>query len=299
MSGQVKISNSRIISLPGVGKINSYELKADTPCFFIKNHYLYPLEKSYSMKLTNPVSVNQGNELSLKLKIPKQIFSENYIYELKDFDKKVKNLSGGIQIKSSDGCINSKLENGIEVQDHCGWIVIKLTYTTPEICNICEINYSICFNHFKLKTIRGVKTRATEIIPLESVSLIFDIFNRDPILEILKEIDNGNLIVTVKLDIDYNEFINKVDVDQLKEDLIKEYSEKLNIPENLIDIVFTSGSVNIQIIIKVNVNIINILREILKDLNNFNINFTNNFNNVIYDTNKKYETILVIYIYII
>jgi hypothetical protein len=143
MLNKIKISNNRIISVPSVGKVNSYELKSEIPCFFIKNHYLYPLEKSYNMNLPNPITVNEGNELSLKLKIPKQIFSDNYIFELKDFDK-VKNLSGGIQIISSDGCINSRLynENEIEVQDICGWIIIKLTYTTPNICNICDINYS-------------------------------------------------------------------------------------------------------------------------------------------------------------
>ena len=197
-NGFLKISNNSNVSMPNVGGTNSYTLSSDLPCFFIKNHYLYPLEKSYSIKLPNPVSIEADNMISFNLKLPKQILSQDFIYEINNFPLNVKNLSASLQFKSSNSSYSTKLiydnnSSDIEVNDYCGWITIKFNYTTVELCNLCEINYSICFDDFKLKTLKGGnKSRAIEIVPLDGILISFDLINLSYLVPILKCLDNSH-----------------------------------------------------------------------------------------------------------
>lgn len=56
--------------------------------FFIKNHYLIPIEKCYKISLPNPISIYKNRLFSIDIKLPKQIFAENFVYESYDFPKK-------------------------------------------------------------------------------------------------------------------------------------------------------------------------------------------------------------------
>lgn len=199
-NGFLKISNNSNVSMPNVGGTNSYTLSSDLPCFFIKNHHLSPLEKSYSIKLPNPVSIEADNMISFNLKLPKQILSQDFTYEINNFPLNVKNLSASLQFKSSNSCYSTKLiydnnSSDIEVNDYCGWITIKFNYTTVELCNLCEINYSICFDNFKLKTLKGGnKSRAIEIVPLDGVLISFDLINLSYLVPILKCLDSHTFL---------------------------------------------------------------------------------------------------------
>jgi hypothetical protein len=198
--GFLKISNNSNISMPTEGKTNSYTLNSELPCFFIKNHHLYPLEKSYSIKLPNPVSIEADNMISFNLKLPKQILSQDFTYEINNFSLNVKNLSASLQFKSSNSCNSTKLvydnnSSDIEVNDYCGWITIKFNYTTIELCNLCEINYSICFDDFKLKTLKGGnKSRAIEIIPLDGILISFDLINLSYLVPILRCLESHTFL---------------------------------------------------------------------------------------------------------
>lgn len=199
-NGFLKISNNSNVSMPNVGGTNSYTLSSDLPCFFIKNHHLSPLEKSYSIKLPNPVSIEADNMISFNLKLPKQILSQDFTYEINNFPINVKNLYASLQFKSSNTCYSTKLiydnnSSDIEVNDYCGWITIKFNYTTVELCNLCEINYSICFDDFKLKTLKGGnKSRAIEIVPLDGALISFDLINLSYLVSILKCLDSHTFL---------------------------------------------------------------------------------------------------------
>ena len=182
-NSSLKINNNLNINMPSKGKKNSYTLNSELPCFFIKNHYLSPLEKSYSIKLTNPVYIEENNMISFNLKLPKQIFSQNFIYEINNFPLNVSNFYASLQFKSSNSNTNkiliyNKNSSDIEINDFCGWIIIKLNYTTVELSNLYEINYSIGFDNFKLKKIKeNYKSRTIEIIKLDGLSISFDLIN--------------------------------------------------------------------------------------------------------------------------
>jgi len=167
-SGCLIISNDENISLPPIGKTNTYDIDLDKPCFFVNNHYISPVQRCYNVKLSNPVSLEYRDKIRINIKIPKNIFGEKYGYSLEDV---VKELSGsdefcaGLSLKSSDGChhltrVSSQAEQ-LDIKDYCGWINVTIYYQVgaddnkQEICNLCEIGYSLCFSPIKLKTLYG------------------------------------------------------------------------------------------------------------------------------------------------
>ena len=177
--GTLIIDNDQNISLPGVYKTNSYDINLETPCFFINNHFLSPLLRSYSVTLPNPVSLEFCDEIKISIKIPKNIFGEKYGYSLEGVVKELNNRSeeefkASLRLKSSDGCLNIQrcLGHGVTINDYCGWLVITISYKVGEsplnydrmnernngpeqICNLCELSYSICFDPIKVKSLYG------------------------------------------------------------------------------------------------------------------------------------------------
>jgi len=167
-SGCLIISNDENISLPSNGKINAYDINFDKPCFFVNNHYMTPLKKSYSVVLPNPISLDYKDKFRINIKLPKNIFSEKYGYSLDSLAKELKNnenFTASLRIKSSDKCINinrcASNSDELEIEDYCGWINIIIHYQVGkivdqnEICNLCEISYCLCFDAIKLRSLYG------------------------------------------------------------------------------------------------------------------------------------------------
>lgn len=165
-NGCLIIDNDQNIALPAVNKINAYDIDFEKPCFFINNHFISPLLRCYSVTLPNPVSLEKCDKLRIRIKIPKNIFGQKYGYTLDDFTKELQNQGSkfiaGLRLKSSDGCLDIKRDSTdpkqLQIQDYCGWIIITIHYQVenPEqICNLCEIAYSICFDPVKVKALYG------------------------------------------------------------------------------------------------------------------------------------------------
>lgn len=170
-SGCLIINNDENISLPAVGDIAAYDVELDKPCFFVNKHYISPVEKCYNVKLPNPVSLEYCDKIRIKIKIPKNIFGQQHGYSLEDLAKELNatnsDFRASLRFKSSDGCWNINREvdsEQLEIVDYCGWINITIHYeigatvnneTREEICNLCEIGYSLCFSPVKLKTLYG------------------------------------------------------------------------------------------------------------------------------------------------
>jgi len=170
-SGCLIINNDENISLPAVGDIAAYDVELDKPCFFVNKHYISPVEKCYNVKLPNPVSLEYCDKIRIKIKIPKNIFGQQQGYSLEDLAKELNatnsDFRASLRFKSSDGCWNINREvdsEQLEIVDYCGWINITIHYeigatvnneTREEICNLCEIGYSLCFSPVKLKTLYG------------------------------------------------------------------------------------------------------------------------------------------------
>lgn len=168
-SGCLIINNDENIMLPSVGKVNAYDVDLDKPCFFVNNHNISPVQKCYSVKLSNPVSLEYCDKIRINIKIPKNIFGEQYGYSLEGLAAELQNNSNfmaTLRLKSDDGCIDiNRVANEtdqLDIEDYCGWINITIHYqvgevdsTRQEICNLCEIAYSLCFEPFKLKTLYG------------------------------------------------------------------------------------------------------------------------------------------------
>jgi len=115
-----------------------------------------PLLKCYSVTLPNPVSFISGDIIRVSIKIPMNIFGQKYGYSLENLDDSVNGKSAGLRLKSSTGCLDVNTE--LKIDQFCGWIIIKLEHvvdSTEEICNLCEISYSICFDPVKLKVLYG------------------------------------------------------------------------------------------------------------------------------------------------
>lgn len=162
-NGRILINNDNNITLPPVNKTNSYEINFEEPCFFINNHYVTPLLKCYNVVLPNSVSLETNDCLRLKIKIPKQIFGLKYGYNLDNFvselQKPESKFCMGLNLKSSDNCLNLMKEYGdeLKIEDFCGWITITVEHKLIEnLCNLCKISYSINFNPVKVKTLYGV-----------------------------------------------------------------------------------------------------------------------------------------------
>lgn len=168
-NGCLIINNDQNISVPANGKTNAYDINFEKPCFFVNNHYLTPLLKCYSVTLPNPVTLEANDELTVQIKIPKNIFGKKYGYSLDDLAAQLDandqlNFSAGLRLKSSDGCrdFNSSIDSDITISanDYCGWIILEIKYTVPSldssmVCNLCEISYSLCFDPFKVKALYG------------------------------------------------------------------------------------------------------------------------------------------------
>lgn len=155
-NGCLIINNNQNIAFPAAGKTNAYDINLEKPCFFINNHYITPLLKCYSVVLPNPVSLDVGDNLEIKIKIPKNIFGIKYGYSLENFvnDLASANFNSSLRLKSSDVC--KDLNDTPTATDYCGWIVVSMSYrSTEKICNLCEISYSICFDPIKVKTLYG------------------------------------------------------------------------------------------------------------------------------------------------
>lgn len=181
-SGCLIINNDENIALPPVGKINAYDVDLDKPCFFVNHHYISPVKKCYSVKLTNSVTLEYCDKLRINIKIPKHIFGEKYGYSLEDVVKTLNNNSefcATLRLKSSDGCFDinrvGNVATQLEIEDFCGWINITIHYQVgevdsnrQEICNLCEIEYSLCFEPIKLKTLYGSCNGGDEVAEFRS-----------------------------------------------------------------------------------------------------------------------------------
>ena len=149
------ISNDSAITAPIVNGTHAYEADFDRPKFFVNNHYLTPVKQCYNYNLPNPVSLNTNHTLTIKVKIPKQILGNKYGYELENFNN-VSNLMVSLRLKSSDGCrdIDNVTTN---INEFCGWYILELEYIPQnDICNLCNISYSLCFDPLKLKTLYAI-----------------------------------------------------------------------------------------------------------------------------------------------
>ena len=166
-NGIIKINNDNNIIMPSPGKINSYSIPIESPSFFIKNHYLIPLEKNYKINLPNPITIPKNNAIHIDIKIPKQLFTSQTNYEIINFDKVVNNLYSSLNFKASNLDLSTNIIyepdnifNQLIVYEYCGWYIIKLVYNNnDDLCNLCNINYSLCFDSFKLKVIKHKKER--------------------------------------------------------------------------------------------------------------------------------------------
>lgn len=165
------ISNEASLSLPPSGETNSYDVDFEKLKFFVNNHFLTPVKTCYSVELSNPVSLEKGNainptnegetphdQLKIKIKIPRQILGNKFGYELEGLDTHP--MSASLRLKSSDGCRDVSTSNDeleITKEAYCGWFIVTLTYYASEdVCNLCGIAYSLCFDPLKLKTLYGV-----------------------------------------------------------------------------------------------------------------------------------------------
>lgn len=170
-NGSVTINNNQKITLPSIGKTNSYKVDFEKPCFFINNHFLSPILRCHNVILSNPVTLEFCDKIRIKIKIPKQILGKTYGYSLDCLTNELikNNFSAGLQFKSSDGCIDATRcidnDNELEIEDFCGWINITIHYQIgsdednlhiERICNLCEISYSLCFEPVKIKALYGV-----------------------------------------------------------------------------------------------------------------------------------------------
>jgi len=162
--GCLIVSNESAISMPQKpATTNAYDVDFDQIKFFVNNHWLTPVKSCYKAELPNPVSLEDGDSLKIKIKIPVQVLGQKYGYELEGFDelKNKNNLSISLRLKSSDGCRDISVASGdIEITAYCGWFILSIRHIVSGaenvICNLCEIAYSICFDPLKLKTLYGV-----------------------------------------------------------------------------------------------------------------------------------------------
>jgi len=163
-NGCLVINNDQNITMPASGRVNSYDINFEKPCFFVNNHYLTPLLKCYSVTLPNPVSLESDDKLRVKIKVPKSVFGKKYGYDLQNLYDEINTLKVSMRLKSSDGCYNvvsgdDNKQGFLEVilTDHCGWLVFDIIYDVNQekICNLCEISYSLCFDPVKIKLLYG------------------------------------------------------------------------------------------------------------------------------------------------
>ena len=159
INGCLIISNEAAVSRPAdAGAVNAYDVDFEKPNFFVNNHWLTPVKSCYSLQLSNPVSLESGDKLRIKIKVPKQILGQKYGYELEGLESHA--MTASLRLKSSDGVRDvdsTDDELVITKEAFCGWFIITLTYhASTDVCNLCNIGYSLCFQPLKLKTLYGV-----------------------------------------------------------------------------------------------------------------------------------------------
>lgn len=182
-NGCLIINNDNIITLPSVGKTNSYIVNFQNPCFIINNNFISPILRCYNVVLPNPVSLEFNDKLRIKIKMPKQILCKTFGYTLETLvsDLQKNNFSASLRFKTSNGCIDINRcvieENELEINDYCGWICITINYHVgceeehkdiDIICNLCEISYSLCFDPVRIKVLYGMCNNNDEVVNFES-----------------------------------------------------------------------------------------------------------------------------------
>ena len=200
----IKINNINNIIMPLSGKTNSYNINDSIPSFFIKNHYLTTIEKNYKIELPNPITIPINNTISFDIKISKQLFTTKAHYDINNFDKNIENLCFNLQLKSLNSNISTRLIyepnnifSKIIIKEYCGWIIIKFIYNNNiEICNLCEINYSLSFSPFKLNILKFIPDE-NFVISSNRIDFNLNLINCD--LNI--NIDNTNLCNQEQLNI--------------------------------------------------------------------------------------------------
>ena len=200
----IKINNINNIIMPLSGKTNSYNINNSIPSFFIKNHYLTTIEKNYKINLPNPITIPINNTISFDIKISKQLFTTKAHYDINNFDKNIENLCFNLQLKSLNSNISTRLIyepnnifSKIIIKEYCGWIIIKFIYNNNiEICDLCEINYSLSFSPFKLNILKFISDE-NFVISSNRIDFNLNLINCD--LNI--NIDNTNLCNQEQLNI--------------------------------------------------------------------------------------------------
>lgn len=241
--------------MPPIGKTNSYSIDSEQQCFFVNNNYIEPLNKIYNVNISNPFSLEIGDSFELHLKIPTQIIGNNSGYDLNNIADEIKNnnLVVGLDIKASNKQISIKLsdESFVEVNSYCGWIMIIIKYqASVELCNICDISYNICFDKIKIKQLYKKNKYSSENIDINS-SMCMNLVKSN-INSIINSTDDNQFIVTVTLNLNYKEFIENVNIEQLRDNLITDFANKFDIEPDTVQIIFTEGSVKINYYVKKN-----------------------------------------------
>ena len=269
-NGCIIINNNQNIILPSIGKINSYTIDFEKPCFFINNHFLTPILRSYNVELPNPVTLEYCDKLRIKIKIPKQILGKKYGYSLDYLTNELKknDFYAGLQLKSSDGCINISRcisnNNELEIEDFCGWICITIHYQVGEnnnrICNLCQISYSLCFSPIKLRALYGVCEKNYEEVI-------------DFISETCLELEN----VLAKKYINITEYISNYDNNEEYRIVGPDFFICLHLLNNNSNIIFDKFSKKLTISkTSFNINDFNNINNLLSTDNKFLIQYKNN-----------------------
>lgn len=158
MYGTLMISNQASINRPAnAGGVNSYDVEFKNPNFFVNNHFLTPVQTCYGVELSTPVTLEAGDKLRIKIKVPKQILGERYGYDLEGIDAHA--MTASLRLKSTDGIVDlGSPDVSVSVTSLCGWYVISIERVVGDdgLCNLCEITYGLCFEQFQLKTLYDV-----------------------------------------------------------------------------------------------------------------------------------------------
>ena len=237
------------MKMPPIGKTNSYTVNAEHQCFMIINNYIEPLNKLYNIEISNPFTLEIGDIIELHIKVPIHILGDNIGYNLNNIVDELKNnnLVVSLKIKASNNCISLNLSDisNVKVNDHCGWFFFSITYqASQELNNICDISYNICFDKIQIKQLYSKNKNVKENIKINS-SMCMNLVKSN-ISSLVNNTVGLQFVVTVTLDIDYDEFIENIDIEQLRTDLINDYANRFNIDPSLIQIIFTEGSVKVN-----------------------------------------------------
>lgn len=147
-----------IIRPPVPGDQLAYEVKFDKPQFSIVNGYLSVVPRCYEYNLCNSVSLLEGDTITIKVTVPKQILGCNNGYEF-PLGVPLVNLVGSLKLEADNFnqtvlLTEENVNAQITVSDDIGWITFTLTYVTEQdIDNLCSLCYSIGFESIKLVTL--------------------------------------------------------------------------------------------------------------------------------------------------